>query len=107
MYLEVSEGAQIGSVGEALVSIVDDGDAGVIEFKETKYSAVEGTTVAAVLERTSGGTSGTVDVLVSVHTNGGRANVQAGVQIVIFFVGARSATLEIPLTTANTHEAGL
>ena len=42
MYLEVSEGAQIGSVGEALVSIVDDGDAGVIEFKETKYSAVRG-----------------------------------------------------------------
>ena len=60
--------------------------------------------MAAVLERTSGGTSGTVDV---VHTNGGRANVQAGVRIVTFLVGARSATLEIPLTTANTHEAGL
>jgi hypothetical protein len=79
-----------------------------IQRNEVQCSSyVEGTTVAAVLERTSGGTSGTVDVLVSFHTNGGRANVQAGVQIVTFLVGARSATLEIPLTTANTHEAGL
>ncbi len=105
MYLEVSEGAQIGSVGEALVSIVDDGDAGVIEFKETKYSAVEGTTVAAVLERTSGGTSGTVDVLVSVHPNGGR-NVQAGVRIVTFLDGARSATLDIPLENDSEYPRG-
>ena len=101
-----TNGAVLAAQATTTLTITDDDFAGTVQFSSATYSGAEGVPTAIVTLTRTGGTAGTVTVLVS--ATGGTATIGSdftGVPATVTFLdGQTTATLTLPILDDATLE---